>query len=86
MVDGSGHLLAESQHGKCCVKKIWRKKIYGNQSKRNILSRLFLLKIKWVALRDADLFWSVGLEACFNWKKQILMFIRNSGIYNAEVE
>lgn len=61
-----------------------QKKFYGNQSKRNILGRLFLFKIKWVAFRDADLFWSVGLEACFNWKKQILMFTKNSGIYNAE--
>lgn len=67
LVGGSGCLLAESQRGKCCVKKICREKFYGNQSKRNISGRLFLLKIKWVALRDADLFWSVGLEACFNW-------------------
>lgn len=37
-----------------------------------------------MALRDADLFWSMGLEACFNWKKQILMFTKNSGIYNAD--
>lgn len=50
-----------------------------------MVAKLSLLKMKWVAFRDADLFWSMGLEFCFNWKKQMLVFTKNSGIYNVEM-
>jgi len=49
-----------------------------------MVAKLFLLKMKWVAFRVADLFWSMSLEVCLKWKEQMLVFTKNSGICNAE--
>lgn len=50
-----------------------------------MVTKLFLFKIKWVAFRDADVFWSMSLEVCFTWQNRMLVFTKNSGIYSVEM-
>lgn len=49
-----------------------------------MVAKLFLFKMKWVAFSDADLFQTMGLDVCFNWRKQMLVFTKTSGIRNIE--